>query len=198
MNLLPSQPFTRHPTRPCAWSAPLALGGNVGGHLPGALPQAGMERAVGPELNLILKSELRIQSKRRSWGAHASGVLWLASRQPVVPLTFSLLTHRPKSEPPPKGVNPERDFGGTPKSTRATRVLPVSTTESAIHPTSKTDPHEIYRNTTGARRLRRFSVQRPAPFIRTQPSVRRSGVNAARRSTSSAARIPTAPILFDP
>ena len=48
-----------------------------------------------------------------------------------------------------------------------------------IHPNSAAGPRKIHRNAAGARRLRRFSVQRPAPFVRTQPCLRRSGVNAA-------------------
>ena len=54
---------------------------------------------------------------------------WLASRQPVVPLTFSLLSQRTKSAAWPNSMNPERAFGGTPKATRGTRALPIPISE---------------------------------------------------------------------
>ena len=48
-----------------------------------------------------------------------------------------------------------------------------------LTPNSEGGPREICCDVAGARRFRRFSVQRPAPFVGTKPCVRRSGVNAA-------------------
>ena len=83
------------------------------------------QRSLAPRTFLnVQRPTSRVEPEFRSRGARASGVRWPASRQSVVPLTFSVSPRRTKLAVAPERVNTERDFGGTPKSTRGTRVLP--------------------------------------------------------------------------
>ena len=134
-------------------------------------------------VNPWFNCRFQIKPEFRSWGAHASGVLWLASRQPVVPLTFSLLSRRTKSNDAPKSVNPERAFGGTPKATRGTRVLSISTSEFGLNygkfprlpgverrePPGRRRSHFIVPVSPAARLLARRSREFPAPRLPQPP-----------------------------
>ena len=54
-------------------------------------------------------------------------------------------------------------------------------TPKALYTNSATGPREFWRNARGARRLRRFTTQCPAPFFHPKPRVRGSGVSVALR-----------------